>query len=125
KLLRTPAVFMFVFDGPHQPPTKRGVKIRTNQLGWVEPTKAIICAFGFLVHQAPGEAEAELALLNRWGSVDAVLTKDGDALVFGATTVIKTKNTDNICEYRAVDLESIGLPRSRLFFYALTAGGDY
>jgi Holliday junction resolvase YEN1 len=39
--------------------------------------------------QAPGEAEAELAYLNRWGSIDAIYTKDGDALAFGATTVLR------------------------------------
>jgi hypothetical protein len=38
--------------------------------------------------QAPGEAEAELAQLNKLGIVDAILTDDSDALVFGAKTVI-------------------------------------
>jgi Holliday junction resolvase YEN1 len=38
--------------------------------------------------QAPGEAEAELAHLNRVGLIDAVLTDDGDAFVFGATHII-------------------------------------
>ncbi len=39
--------------------------------------------------QAKGEAEAELARLNRLGIIDAVMTDDVDALVFGARTVIK------------------------------------
>lgn len=39
--------------------------------------------------QAAGEAEAELAYLNRTGVIDAVMTDDVDAFVFGATTVIK------------------------------------
>ena len=43
-----------------------------------------------LLLQAPGEAEAELAQLNKLGIIDAVLTDDGDALVFGAETVITT-----------------------------------
>jgi hypothetical protein len=38
--------------------------------------------------QAPGEAEAELAQLNRQGYIDAVLTDDSDALVFGASFII-------------------------------------
>lgn len=38
--------------------------------------------------QAPGEAEAELAKMNDIGVVDAVLTNDGDAFVFGARTII-------------------------------------
>ena len=40
------------------------------------------------VNQAPGEAEAELALLNRTNLIDAVMTDDGDTFIFGATCVI-------------------------------------
>lgn len=39
--------------------------------------------------QAPGEAEAELAQLNSRNMVDAILTEDGDAFIFGATDVIR------------------------------------
>ena len=39
--------------------------------------------------KGPGEAEAELAALTRNGLIDAVLTTDNDALVFGATCVIR------------------------------------
>ena len=39
--------------------------------------------------QAPGEAEAELAMLNRAGFVDTVLTDDSDIFVFGVRTVIR------------------------------------
>jgi Holliday junction resolvase YEN1 len=41
------------------------------------------------MHQAPGEAEAELAKMNVVGLVDAVFTSDCDALVFGARCVIR------------------------------------
>ena len=41
------------------------------------------------VNQAPGKAEAELALLNRTNLIDAVMTDDGDTFIFGATCVIK------------------------------------
>ncbi|KAF2772226.1 PIN domain-like protein, partial [Teratosphaeria nubilosa] len=40
-------------------------------------------------HQAPGEAEAECAKLQRLGVVDAVWSDGGDALMFGCTTLIK------------------------------------
>jgi 5'-3' exonuclease len=43
----------------------------------------------FKLQKAPGEAEAELACLNKCGTIDAVLTEDGDAFVFGATHVIR------------------------------------
>ena len=39
--------------------------------------------------QAPAEAEAELAYLNRVGIIDAVLSDDVDNFLFGATTVIR------------------------------------
>jgi Holliday junction resolvase YEN1 len=39
--------------------------------------------------QAPGEAEAELAYLNRMGVIDAVLSDDVDNFLFGATMVIR------------------------------------
>jgi len=39
--------------------------------------------------QAPGEAEAELASLNAQGLVNAIMTDDCDAFIFGARTLIK------------------------------------
>ena len=39
--------------------------------------------------QAPGEAEAELAYLNRIQAVDLVLTSDSDVFLFGATHVMR------------------------------------
>jgi holliday junction resolvase YEN1 len=39
--------------------------------------------------QAPGEAEAELAMLNRTGTIDTVITSDSDVFVFGATHVVR------------------------------------
>jgi Holliday junction resolvase YEN1 len=39
--------------------------------------------------QAPAEAEAELACLNEAHIVDAVLTDDSDALLFGGTHIIR------------------------------------
>jgi 5'-3' exonuclease len=39
--------------------------------------------------QAPGEAEAELAYLNRVGVIDGILSDDVDNFLFGATLVIR------------------------------------
>lgn len=39
--------------------------------------------------KAPGEAEAELAYLNRIGLIDAVLSDDVDNFLFGAQTVMR------------------------------------
>lgn len=40
--------------------------------------------------QAPGEAEAELGQLNAQGYIDAIITDNVDAFLFGANTVIRT-----------------------------------
>ena len=49
----------------------------------------IIEAFGFEWVRAPGEAEAELGNLWRRGVIDAVVSDDVDALVFGAGFIIR------------------------------------
>ena len=51
--------------------------------------KKLLDAFGMHWREAKGEAEAELAYLNRAGVIDAVMTDDVDCFLFGAVTVIK------------------------------------
>lgn len=41
------------------------------------------------IFQAPGEAEAELAYLNRIGVIDAILSDDSDTFLFGASLVVR------------------------------------
>ena len=43
----------------------------------------------YTLFQAPGEAEAELAYLNRIGVIDGILSDDVDNFLFGATVVIR------------------------------------
>jgi len=47
--------------------------------------------------EAPGEAEAELAYLNRVGVIDGILSDDADNFLFGALTVIRKCEFDTIC----------------------------
>lgn len=42
-----------------------------------------------IINQAPAEAEAELAFLNREGHIDAIMSDDCDTFIFGARTVFK------------------------------------
>lgn len=83
-------------------------------------------------HQAPGEAEAECAKLQRLGIVDAVWSDDCDAFMFGCTTLIKQhKVKGKVMEgqvriYKAsAILEPLGLDVDGLVLFAVLAGGDY
>ncbi|KAL9274096.1 Flap endonuclease GEN-like 1-like protein [Drosera capensis] len=51
--------------------------------------KEMLKLFGVPVLQSSGEAEALCAQLNREGLVDACITADSDAFLFGAKCVIK------------------------------------
>ena len=105
KLVSAPFLPLFVFDGPKRPKVKHGKRISRKKHWLVDGMKEIVEAFGFEWRmvcspylfvilcsadslQAPGEAEAELAHLNKTGVIDAVLSDDVDSFLFGATTVI-------------------------------------
>ena len=47
------------------------------------------CWLSLCSPQAPGEAEAELAWMNKTDIVDVVLTDDSDAIIFGAQTILR------------------------------------
>ncbi|CAL8471936.1 g11478 [Coccomyxa elongata] len=93
-------------------------------------------AMGLCVVQAPGEAEAMCAALNRAGHVDACVTKDSDALLFGAQTLFQTikpvTNTPNECKLLSVRMDDVraclGIREGgelALTAIALLTGGDY
>ncbi len=54
-----------------------------------EGMKKLINIFGWQWVMARGEAEAELAQMNANGEIDAVMTDNVDAFLFGAKMVIK------------------------------------
>lgn len=109
KLMRLPVVLLFVFDGRERPAIKRNsMKGKSGSHERSKDFKTLLTIWGIewrevsgyhLLHvllksdelylKARGEAEAELAYLNRAGHIDAVMTDDVDALLFGAITVIK------------------------------------
>ncbi|ESK92705.1 PIN domain-like protein [Moniliophthora roreri MCA 2997] len=61
----------------------------------------IIEAFGYHCHNAPGDAEAELAVMNQMGIIDAVLTRDADIFPLGAKCVLHI-NVDETTEAKLV-----------------------
>ncbi|KAI9696025.1 MAG: hypothetical protein M1836_005856 [Candelina mexicana] len=125
---------LFVFDGPNKPPVKRNA--RTGQhapssLDYI--SKQLLKFFGFPFHVAPGEAEAECALLQQHGIVDAVLSEDVDTLMFGCGLSMrnwsgelnKTPSHVNLYDAEKIKQGKSGLDREGMVLVALLSGGDY
>ncbi|KAF8151979.1 hypothetical protein K438DRAFT_1688072 [Mycena galopus ATCC 62051] len=146
-LMRAPFLPLFVFDGPLRPKVKRGKTIHRGLHKLAPGMKQIVEAFGFECRTAPGEAEAELAYLNRIGVLDGILSDDVDNFLFGATTVIRNAsnnlsgnranpvlNSDGRDDknhtrvYRMQDITEhpdVSFTRGDMIFLALCSGGDY
>jgi Holliday junction resolvase YEN1 len=137
RLLSTSVQPLFVFDGPHKPPFKRNK--RTGQHGAMVPnllTKQLLKLFGFPFYMAPGEAEAECALLQREGIVDAVLSEDVDTLMFGCGRTLRNWSSEgargnkspthvSVYDAKATKEGKAGLDREGMVLIALMSGGDY
>ncbi|BEI85866.1 hypothetical protein CcaverHIS002_0601530 [Cutaneotrichosporon cavernicola] len=94
-LLQHPVLPVFVFDGPKKPSMKRGHRVMRSfgvNDGYSRQFKDLLDVCGLEWWNAPGEAEAELALMNRQGKIDAVLSDDVDALLFGATCLLRNNS---------------------------------
>ncbi|CAI6317971.1 unnamed protein product [Periconia digitata] len=127
---------VFVFDGPNKPPFKRNKRTGPNVASIPEfLAKQLLKKFGFPIHLAPGEAEAECALLQRKGIVDAVLSEDVDTLMFGSGRTIRNwspeqktgKTPTHVNVYDAEETKNgpAGLDREGMILIALMSGGDY
>ncbi|KAJ4989491.1 Flap structure-specific endonuclease [Stagonosporopsis vannaccii] len=126
---------VFVFDGPNKPPFKRNKRTGPNVASIPEfLAKQLLKQFGYPIHLAPGEAEAECALLQREGIVDAVLSEDVDTLMFGSGLTIRNwspeksgKTPTHVNVYDAVETKNgpSGLDREGMILVALMSGGDY
>lgn len=137
RLLQTAVQPLFVFDGPNKPPFKRGKK--TGQHGASVSnllTKQLLNFFGFPFHIAPGEAEAECALLQREGIVDAVLSEDVDTLMFGCGRTLRNWSSEgsrgnkspthvSVYDAKVTKEGKSGLDREGMVLVALMSGGDY
>jgi len=142
-----PFLPIFVFDGPQRPKIKCGKTVGGKEHWLVNSLRTVLDAFSFECRTAPGEAEAELAFLNRAGVIDAVLSDDVDCFLFGARTVIRNssatlsgnkahsvKNADgkedgqHVHIYHADDVlanPEVRLSQGGLILIALLRGGDY
>lgn len=137
RLLSLSIVPIFVFDGPNKPLFKRNKRSRgPGDTVSVAMAKDLFARFGFHIHDAPGEAEAECALLQQQGIVDAVLSEDVDTIMFGCTKTLRNWSAQairsasaptHVSVYDVVDLKQgeTGLDREGMVLVALMSGGDY
>ena len=126
---------VFVFDGPRKPAFKRNKRSIQGDRTSAALAKRLIDLFGFIAHDAPGEAEAECALLQQRGVVDAVLSEDVDTIMFGCTRTLRnwtaegrgSKTPSHVSVYGVDDegFKAAGLEREGMVLVALMSGGDY
>ncbi|KAK0457943.1 PIN domain-like protein [Desarmillaria tabescens] len=124
-LFHLPVLPIFVFDGPKHPVIKRGKTINKTTDWLVADLKRMLQAFGFPYWDAPGEAEAELAMLSKAGRIDAVMSEDFDAMLFGAQCVIRIKDESDSKYIIEVYESGTQFSSHDLVMIALLAGGDY
>ncbi|CAH8336746.1 unnamed protein product [Eruca vesicaria subsp. sativa] len=107
------------------------VSVERNKLfsEWVTECVELLKLMGIPVLKAKGEAEALCAQLNSQGFVDACITPDSDAFLFGAYSVIKSikPNSREPFEcYHMSDIEAgLGLKRRHLIAISLLVGNDF
>ena len=91
-------------------------------------TRDLIKLLGIPYLEAPMEAEAQCAFLNRKKVVHGVLTEDSDAFLFGAVTVYRHLFAEGrFAEaYEANDIrQCLGLDQEKLITLAYLLGSDY
>ncbi|KAM7197426.1 PIN domain-like protein [Naviculisporaceae sp. PSN 640] len=147
---------IFVFDGPNKPPekgsahphnprdcphiasllqrtmknsprAKEDIDCEGNLSHIIPCCRILLEHMGLPYRDAPAEAEAECAAMEKAGIVDAVLTRDGDAFVFGSRRVMRKQVAENkaamVHEYRMDKMEP--KLQDHLFLLAMMSGGDY
>lgn len=118
-------------DPKDMPVAEEGVSVDRNKffVKCVEECVDLLKLLGMPVLRARGEAEALCAQLNCEAFVDACITSDSDAFLFGASCVIKhvdPKSTDPFECYYVKDIEfGLGLGRKHLIAVSLLVGSDH
>ncbi|PPR05007.1 hypothetical protein CVT26_012577 [Gymnopilus dilepis] len=118
-------------DGPKRPVFKCGKEINLKKEPWWDDVcNMVIEMFGFHLHQAPGEAEAELARLYELRVIDIIMTDDSDVFAFGDVEVLRSipGETMKYMYYSTATIRedpALGFGRGGFILIALMAGGDY
>ncbi|XP_042066218.1 flap endonuclease GEN-like 1 [Salvia splendens] len=113
------------------PEAEKGVSVERNRAfkKCIEECVELLELLGMPILKAKGEAEALCAQLNREGHVDACITADSDAFLYGAQCVVKRiqPNSKEPFEcYHISDIETgLGLRRNHLIAISLMVGSDH
>lgn len=118
-------------DLSNLPVPEEGVSVDRNKffVKCVQECVELLELLGMPIIRAKGEAEALCAQLNSEGLVDACMTADSDAFLFGAKCVIKRldpKSKEPFECYHMEDIEAgLGLKRKHLLAVSLLIGSDH
>ncbi|XP_055706436.1 flap endonuclease GEN [Phlebotomus papatasi] len=122
---------------PKNPKVKKDTKKgRTRFNGVLKLCESLLASMGVECVQAPGEAEAFCAHLNRDGLVDGVVSQDSDCFAYGARIVYRNfsvaKQGSVAASGGAVDVYDmdkispiLDLGQNKMVLLALLAGCDY
>ncbi|GAB1605099.1 hypothetical protein Ahia01_000791700 [Argonauta hians] len=110
----------------HQPKTTK----RSNLNAAVKECCELLDCLGVPYVESHGEAEAYCAFLNKNGLVDACLTNDGDAFLYGAKKVYRNFTMDrkdpHVESYNMQHIQQhLQFNQERLVAFALLTGCDY
>lgn len=125
---------VLVFDGDRKP-EKKGKKGYRTAVEYRPVLKEIAGSFKIPCWQAPAEAEAECARMQKLGLVDAVFSEDSDKFMFKGETVLRFRMEENhksnihVLMYRMSDIKDktsgTRWDWKDLVLFAAVAGGDY
>ncbi len=106
----------------------------------VNEAKELLTALGIPIIQAPSEGEAQAAYMVKKGDADYVISQDTDALLFGATDVIRNltisqkKKKANALTYETIkptsmnlseNLNHLGIDQDQLIALSMLVGTDF
>ncbi|EEB98393.1 hypothetical protein MPER_02105, partial [Moniliophthora perniciosa FA553] len=99
--------------------------------GWFKTSEDVVVRFNQQWHQAPGEAEAEMAALEWRGLTDGSMTEDSDIFIRGGRFVVRfphlPKDNDTVATYHVDDISSnaaIPMLTGHMLMFAVLTGCD-
>ncbi|XP_036365911.1 uncharacterized protein LOC115220307 isoform X1 [Octopus sinensis] len=103
---------------------------RSHLNAFVKKCCELLDCLGVPYLESQGEAEAYCAFLNKHGVVDACITNDGDAFLYGAPKIYRNFTMDrkdpHVESYTVQDIEQqLSLTQEKLVAFALLTGCDY